>query len=123
MFGIGLPEMILIMAVALIVVGPEKLPEMAKTLARQFFELKKAAMSLKEEFTEESEDDDKPWDKANSVNPQVGDLLKDNFERAQPPELLDQEGTDEEENAAGEEKTADEEDQRVTKTPPEEPDT
>ena len=48
MFGIGLPEMILIMAVALIVVGPDKLPDLAKSLARQFLELKKAAESLKD---------------------------------------------------------------------------
>jgi Sec-independent protein translocase protein TatA len=29
MFGIGLPELIVIMALALIVIGPDKLPEMA----------------------------------------------------------------------------------------------
>jgi Tat protein translocase TatB subunit len=48
MFGIGLPELILIMAIALIVVGPEKLPELAKTLARQMVELKRAANALKD---------------------------------------------------------------------------
>jgi len=39
MFGIGLPELILIMAVALIVVGPEKLPDLARGLAKQLIEL------------------------------------------------------------------------------------
>ena len=34
MFGIGLPEMIVIFAVALLVVGPEKLPELARSLAK-----------------------------------------------------------------------------------------
>lgn len=53
MFGIGLPEMILIMAIALIVVGPEKLPELAKTLARQVVELKRAANALKDSLHEE----------------------------------------------------------------------
>jgi len=53
MFGIGLPELILIMAVALIVVGPEKLPDLARGLAKQFFELKKAANSLKDSLQEE----------------------------------------------------------------------
>ena len=56
MFGIGLPELILIMAVALIVVGPEKLPELAKALGKGIVELKKAAASLKESFAEEDED-------------------------------------------------------------------
>jgi sec-independent protein translocase protein TatB len=53
MFGIGLPELILIMAVALIVVGPEKLPDLARGLAKQFFELKKAANVLKDSLQEE----------------------------------------------------------------------
>jgi sec-independent protein translocase protein TatB len=53
MFGIGLPEFILIMALALIVVGPEKLPDLAKTLAKQLIELKKTANALKDSLQEE----------------------------------------------------------------------
>lgn len=55
MFGIGLPELILIMAVALIVVGPDKLPELAKSLGKGIVELKKAASSLKDSLNEEDE--------------------------------------------------------------------
>lgn len=62
MFGIGLPELILIMAVALIVVGPEKLPELAKGLAKQLIELKKAANVLKESLRDEDEPEKKDWD-------------------------------------------------------------
>ena len=54
MFGIGLPELLLIMAVALIVVGPEKLPELAKALGKGVVELKKAAAGLRESFEEET---------------------------------------------------------------------
>ena len=61
MFGIGLPELILIMAVALIVVGPDKLPELAKSLGKGIVELKKAASSLKDSFNDE-EDDTPGWD-------------------------------------------------------------
>lgn len=53
MFGIGLPEMLLIMALALIVVGPDKLPDLARSLAKGLMELKKTAESLKTSFAEE----------------------------------------------------------------------
>lgn len=62
MFGIGLPELIVILAVALIVVGPEKLPGLAKTVAKQVLELKKAANALKESLKdEETEGDQSPF--------------------------------------------------------------
>jgi sec-independent protein translocase protein TatB len=48
MFGIGMPEMILILAVALIVIGPKKLPDLAKSLGRAFGEFKKATSDLKD---------------------------------------------------------------------------
>jgi sec-independent protein translocase protein TatB len=53
MFGIGLPELILILALALIVVGPDKLPDLARSVAKGIFELKKTASTLKESLTEE----------------------------------------------------------------------
>ena len=48
MFGIGMPEMILIVAVALIVIGPKKLPDLAKSLGRALGEFKKATKDFKE---------------------------------------------------------------------------
>jgi len=50
MFGIGMPEMILILAVALIVIGPKKLPGLAKSLGRALGEFKKATSDLKDSF-------------------------------------------------------------------------
>ena len=47
MFGIGMPEMILILALALIVIGPKKLPDLAKSLGRALGEFKKATSDLK----------------------------------------------------------------------------
>lgn len=63
MFGIGLPELILILGIALIVVGPEKLPEMAKSIAKVMLDMKKTASSLKESLNEEMKDDSgmDPW--------------------------------------------------------------
>ncbi len=54
MFGIGMPEMILILAVALIVVGPRKLPELAKSMGKAVGEFKKATTSLKESIDAET---------------------------------------------------------------------
>lgn len=54
MFGIGLPEMIVILAVALIVVGPDKLPELARSLAKGINELKNTMNQVKESLSEET---------------------------------------------------------------------
>lgn len=53
MFGIGLPELILILALALIVVGPDKLPDLARSVAKGILDLKKTASTLKDSLTEE----------------------------------------------------------------------
>ena len=55
MFGIGLPEMLLILALALIVVGPDKLPDLARSIAKGILELKKTAEGLKDSFSEETQ--------------------------------------------------------------------
>lgn len=47
MFGIGFTEFVLIVIVALIVIGPDKLPEIAKTLGKAFVEFKRAGEELK----------------------------------------------------------------------------
>ena len=53
MFGIGLPEMIIIFVVALLVVGRSKLPELARTLGKAFTEFRRMADEVKETFEEE----------------------------------------------------------------------
>lgn len=53
MFGIGFPELLLIMAIALIVVGPSKLPDLARALGRGYAEFKRATNELKETFDQD----------------------------------------------------------------------
>ena len=43
MFGIGVPELILILVVGLIVFGPGKLPEMGRSLGKGIREFRKAS--------------------------------------------------------------------------------
>jgi len=55
MFGIGMPEMLLICAIALIVIGPKKLPDLAKSLGRAMDEFKKATNDIKESIGSEAD--------------------------------------------------------------------
>ena len=85
MFGIGLPEMILILALALIVIGPDKLPDLARSLAKGLMELKKTAESLKTSFAEEGN----PLDEIRPELEEAAKSLKTNL--LDPPlQLLDQ---------------------------------
>ena len=47
MFGIGMTELLLIAGLALIVLGPKKLPELARALGKGFAEFKRATNELK----------------------------------------------------------------------------
>ena len=47
MFGIGMTEMLLIAGLALIVLGPKKLPDLARSLGKGFAEFKRATNELK----------------------------------------------------------------------------
>ena len=59
MFGIGMPELLLILGLALIVLGPKKLPELARALGKGMAEFRRATDELKDEFRQmEREIDD-----------------------------------------------------------------
>ncbi len=64
MFDIGLQELIVIFTVAILVFGPKRLPELAKTLGKGLGELKRAFQDVKEQVETEFEETNKKLDSA-----------------------------------------------------------
>ena len=53
MFGLGFGEILVILVLALVLLGPQKLPEVAKQLGKGFRDFKKATDDLKGQFEQE----------------------------------------------------------------------
>ncbi len=62
MFGLGTAELLIILFIALIVLGPKELPKMARTLGRGIRELQRA----KDDLTKNIEFEDDPDEKTKS---------------------------------------------------------
>jgi len=60
MFGIGWQELLIIAIVALLIVGPNKLPDLAKSLGKGFREFKKATDDVTEDLKGALKEDEKP---------------------------------------------------------------
>lgn len=53
MFGLGFGEIVVILVLALVLLGPQKLPEVAKQLGKGFRDFKRASDDLKNQFERE----------------------------------------------------------------------
>ena len=57
MFGLGAPEIIIILVIALVVFGPKKLPDLGKSLGQGIREFRKSTSGLKEELESSFKDE------------------------------------------------------------------
>jgi len=60
MFGLGMGEIVIILVLALILLGPQKLPDAAKQLGRGLRDFRKATEDLKSQFETELYSEPKP---------------------------------------------------------------
>ena len=55
MFGLGVPELIIILVIALIIFGPKKLPEIGKSLGQGIREFRKSTSAIESQVKEDME--------------------------------------------------------------------
>jgi len=58
-FGVGLPEVTVILILALLILGPKKLPELGKQLGKTLKSLKKASNEFQNEIDQVMNEEDK----------------------------------------------------------------
>lgn len=71
MFGaIGVTELLVLAAVALMVMGPEKFPEFAKTMAKMYKDVRGYVSDAQREFTKEMKPVKDEFDKLSKIDPE-----------------------------------------------------
>jgi Tat protein translocase TatB subunit len=69
MFGVGPEELVLILIIALIVLGPERMPKVARDIGRVVGDLRRTSDQLREEFLNADKLLDKAADAAGPTTP------------------------------------------------------
>ena len=80
-FGIGLPEMVLIFLVALLIFGPKKLPEIGRSLGKTLKSFQDASKEFEAEIKKEVDKVSEPFEEGKPMEATLVDL--------QPPQLTE----------------------------------
>ena len=89
MFGIGLPELIIIMVVALIIIGPSKLPDLARALGKGMVEFRKATQDIKESLDLDQDFEEAKEDLADAIGDVNRPLDVEALEETETPKYQD----------------------------------
>tara|TARA_Y100000766_G_scaffold118340_1_gene101650 strand:- start:280 stop:570 length:291 start_codon:yes stop_codon:yes gene_type:complete len=79
-FGVGLPEVTVILVLALLIFGPKKLPELGRQLGKTLKSLKKASNEFQNEIDQVMNDDNEKDLTKSSMSNFKNDLNKENKE-------------------------------------------
>jgi sec-independent protein translocase protein TatA len=74
-FGIGLPEMILIMLVALLIFGPKKLPEIGRSMGKAIKGFQDASREFESEFKREADRLEQTTETAKAPVPSTSEVV------------------------------------------------
>ena len=86
MFGISSIELLVILIIALVIIGPKKLPEVARTIGKGFSELKRAMDGMKDTV---------------NINKAFDSMMKDEPKPQRGPEKNKDESTEDEKEFKG----------------------
>ena len=89
MFGLGFGEILVILVLALVLLGPQKLPEVAKQLGKGFRDFKKATDDLKGQFEQELYADERKAPRPRIVPPAAAEPVPAGPPQPVPPASVD----------------------------------
>jgi TatA/E family protein of Tat protein translocase len=89
MFGIGIQELAIIFVVALLIFGPKRLPEFARSLGKGLAEFRRASSDLRQSFSLDMDPPDSPPRDASTRKSPEADPRTREEEPERPPQAVD----------------------------------